>query len=210
MFEAFDLVSSPAAPLRAPNIDTDVIIRIERLTGGEMDKLGQYALEALRYDAEGKENPDFPMNRPKWRHAKILLAGANFGCGSSREPAVTALMAMGLRCVIAESFGDIFYANCFQNGMLPIRLAGEEVARLMDEAECEDGIFTVDLRSCTILTPTGRSVEFDLDAQRRSALLAGLDDIGLSFLQADAIASWQERDRTARPWIWTIHDKDAA
>ncbi len=193
--QPFDTVTGRAVHLAQANLDTDVIIRIERLTSGQ--PLGPYAFEALRYRPDGSENPDFPFHQPGCRGAPILIAGPNFGCGSSREGAVTALLAMGLRCVIADSFGDIFYGNCFQNGLLPIRLAPTEIAALA-------GDLTVDLRAGTITAPSGRIVTFELDALRRTALLEGLDDIGLTLKHRAAIAAWQQHDRATRPWVWPV------
>src|ERR1700704_6129149 len=148
--QPFTVVSGRAACLMKANIDTDVIIRIERLTAGDRNKLRHYALEALRYLPDGTEKPSFALNQPKYRGAPILIAGRNFGCGSSREGAVWALMDMGLRCVIAESFGDIFYGNCFQNGMLPIRLGYESIKELVEETLASEGMFTVDLARCIL------------------------------------------------------------
>lgn len=200
--EAFTVVTGRAATLMQTNIDTDVIIRIERLTAGDRSKLGHYALEALRYLPEGAENPEFPFNQPKYRGAPILIAGKNFGCGSSREGAVWALMGMGLRCVIAESFGDIFYGNCFQNGLLPIRLPAAVIDELVTESAANDAPFSIDLARGRIGTPSGRTVEFAIDALRREALLAGLDDIGLTLQGESEISAWQAADRRARPWVW--------
>jgi 3-isopropylmalate/(R)-2-methylmalate dehydratase small subunit len=199
----FITVSGRAAPLMKTNIDTDVIVRIERLTAGSRDKLGLYALEALRYRADGTENPDFVFNQPKYRQAPILIAGKNFGCGSSREGAVWALMAIGLRCVISESFGDIFYGNCFQNGLLPITLPEAIIQGLVEESLVSDDSFAVDLERCTLTTPTGRRIAFSVDALRRESLLSGLDDVGLTLKSDDEIENWQAADRLARPWIWT-------
>jgi 3-isopropylmalate/(R)-2-methylmalate dehydratase small subunit len=199
----FITVSGRAAPLMKTNIDTDVIVRIERLTAGSRDKLGLYALEALRYRADGTENPDFVLNQPKYRQARILIAGKNFGCGSSREGAVWALMAIGLRCVISESFGDIFYGNCFQNGLLPITLPEAIIQGLVEESLVSDDSFAVDLERCTLTTPTGRRIAFSVDALRRESLLSGLDDVGLTLKSDDEIENWQAADRLARPWIWT-------
>lgn len=200
----FERLVGAAAPLPMPNIDTDVIIRIERLTaGGGQDVLGRWAFEALRYDAEGSERPEFVFNQPGYRGAPILLAGPNFGCGSSREGAVTAIAGMGVRCVIAESFGDIFYANCFQNGMLPIRLSHAEMERCF-EAAGPDVTFDVDLDAQTVTPPDGVAIAFDIAPLKREALLLGLDDIGLSLREADRIRQWQLRDRMTRPWIWTL------
>ncbi|WP_426425610.1 3-isopropylmalate dehydratase small subunit [Bradyrhizobium genosp. A] len=201
----FTTVSGRAAPLMKTNIDTDVIIRIERLTSGERGELGTYALEALRYKPDGSENPDFVLNQPKYWQAPILIAGSNFGCGSSREGAVWALMAMGLRCIIAESFGDIFLGNCFQNGLLPIRFPATAVQSLVDESLARDEPFAVDLTRCLLTTPTGRQFVFTVDALRRESLLTGLDDVGLTLRCDDEIAQWQTVDRVARPWIWTVN-----
>jgi 3-isopropylmalate/(R)-2-methylmalate dehydratase small subunit len=184
------------------NVDTDVIIRIERLTAGDPAALGRYAFEALRYRADGSEDPDCVLNAPKFRAAPILLAGPNFGCGSSREPAVWALMAMGLRCVIAESFGDIFYANCFQMGLLPIRLEQSVVAQLAAEARERCEPFTVDLVGRMVVAPSGAKHAFEIDEFRRTALLEGLDDIGLTLKHDAEISAWQAADREARPWVW--------
>jgi 3-isopropylmalate/(R)-2-methylmalate dehydratase small subunit len=198
----FRIVSGPAATLMQTNINTDVIIRIERLTGGKRDGLGPYALEALRYRPDGSENPEFPFNQAKYRAAPILIAGRNFGCGSSREGAVWALMGMGIRCVIAESFGDIFFGNCFQNGMLPIRLPDAIIQDLVKQAEVLPGPFTIDLEQSTITTPGGSAIRFEVDPLRRNSLLAGLDDIGLTLSRASGIDTWQASDRRARPWVW--------
>lgn len=199
----FTTLKGRAAPLPLPNVDTDVIIRIERLTGGVREKLGRYAFEALRYLNDGSDNPDFPLNQPAFRGAPILVAGPNFGCGSSREGAVWALQGMGVRCVIADSFGDIFYSNCFQNGVLPIRLPADDAARLMEAAQAASGEFTVDLEHQRITLPDGTFRSFRIDPLRREALLEGLDDIGLSLKQLPTIRSWQAQDRAQRPWVWT-------
>ena len=196
--QPFRSVTGAAVPFLRPNVDTDVIIRIERLTGGA--DLGHYALEAVRHLPDGSPDPDCVFNEPRFLAAPILLAGRNFGCGSSREGAVTALMAMGVRCVIAPSFGDIFAGNCFRNGMLPIALAEDVVAALA--AESRDGSFTVDLERQVIVPPAGGEVAFRLDALQRQALLEGLDEIGLTLQRTDAIEAWQSADRSRRPWVW--------
>jgi 3-isopropylmalate/(R)-2-methylmalate dehydratase small subunit len=205
--QPFTVVSGRAGCLMSANIDTDVIIRIERLTAGDRNRLGHYALEALRYLPDGAENPSFPFNQPKYRGAPILIAGRNFGCGSSREGAVWALMGMGLRCVIAESFGDIFYGNCFQNGMLPIRLAGESIQEIAAESANSNASFLIDLARCAVTTPLGRVVEFQIDKLRREALLSGLDEIALTLKGEGKIAAWQAADRQERPWIWQSGDQ---
>jgi 3-isopropylmalate/(R)-2-methylmalate dehydratase small subunit len=194
----FVTVTGAAAPLLQANIDTDVIIRIERLTEGA--DLGRYALEAMRYLEDGSLNPNCVLNDERFRNAPILLAGRNFGCGSSREGAVTALMAMGVRCVIAPSFGDIFHANCFRNGLLPVELSESAIERLA--AQSRAGDFTVDLTHQTIVAPPGEITTFSIDALQRDALLDGLDEIGLTLKSADEISAWQNSDRMDRPWVW--------
>ena len=194
----FVTVTGAAAPLLQANIDTDVIIRIERLT--ERADLGHYALEAIRYSADGSPNPSCVLNQPRFRSAPILLAGRNFGCGSSREGAVTALMAMGVRCVIAPSFGDIFHANCFRNGLLPVELPGGAIERLA--AQSHEGDFTVDLMQQVVVAPAGEITTFSIDPLQRDALLEGLDEIGLTLKCSDDIKAWQDADRMNRPWVW--------
>ena len=199
--QPFTVVTGAAPYLRRANVDTDVIIRIERLTSLAKDELGPYAMEALRYRADGSDDPAFVLNQPAFRGAPILLAGDNFGCGSSREGAVWALQGIGLRCVIAPSFGDIFYSNCFQNGVLPIRLPAAEVEALA--AACAGGAaLTVDLRQCSLIAPGGVQTNFSVDPLRREGLLHGLDDIGLTLKDDALIRAWQQADRMQRPWAW--------
>ncbi|WP_244748959.1 3-isopropylmalate dehydratase small subunit [Methylobacterium indicum] len=199
--QPFTTVSGPAAPLLEPNVNTDIIIRIERLTGMPRSELGAYAFEVWRTPSEGLPKPDLVLDRPPFRGAPILIAGRNFGCGSSREAAVWALMGLGLRAVIAESFGDIFLNNCFQNGLLPVVLPKESVDRLAGEAATGASV-TVDLVACEVRTPSGEAIPFTVDPQRRQALLEGLDEIGATLKRDSEIAAWQSRDRAARPWIW--------
>ncbi len=196
--QPFRSVTATAAPLMRANVDTDVIIPIQRLLGGTREGLGPHAFERLRAD------PGFVLNRAEYAGSAILLAAENFGCGSSREGAVWALMGMGVRCVIAPSFGDIFFANCFQNGLLPVRLPIEAVRRIAAETEAAPGNArtTVDLERQVVITPTGAEIPFTTDARKRDALLHGLDDISLTKRHADAIAAWRERDRAARAWAW--------
>lgn len=200
-FEPFTIVRGPAIPLMRSNVDTDVIIRIERMTVLPPSAWGQWALEALRYKDDGALDLGSVLNQPQFNAAPILLAGPNFGCGSSREPAVTALQGLGLRCIIAPSFGDIFFANCFQNGMLPIELPLAQVEQLARQAD--DGTaMTVDLTAKVIEAPDGVTVPFEVEPLRREALLNGLDDIGLTMKEESYIAAWQAADRLRRPWAW--------
>jgi 3-isopropylmalate/(R)-2-methylmalate dehydratase small subunit len=197
----FTEVIGPAAPLLRENVDTDVIIRIERLTALDRDQLGPYALEALRFQADGSEDPAFILNQPAFRTAPILLAGSNFGCGSSREAAVWALLARGIRCVIAPSFGDIFFSNCFQNGLLPVRLPQARIDLLA--AAARTGVpLKVDLRQGMITGPGGEAVPFTVDPLRREGLLLGLDDIESTLRNDEGIRAWQRKDRGERPWAW--------
>ena len=207
--QPFTTVTGAAAPLMRANVDTDVIIRIERLAGAPREQLGSYAFEALRYRKDGSETPDFVLNRPAFRGAPILLAGDNFGCGSSREGAVWALMAAGLRCVIAPSFGDIFYNNCFQNGMLPVVLPASDVELLSIEAAAGAPV-TVDLAEQVVMMPSGQRLHFDIDLQRRQSLLEGMGELTRTVGGSGAeITQWQSRDRVARPWIWVSELDDA-
>jgi 3-isopropylmalate/(R)-2-methylmalate dehydratase small subunit len=201
--QPFKVVTGAAVPLLRSNVDTDVIIRIERLTSLAREELGPYALEALRYRPDGSDDPTCVINRPQFRGAPIMLAGENFGCGSSREGAVWALQAIGVRCVIAPSFGDIFFSNCFQNGVLPIRLPLGTVEDLA--ARCADGApLIVDLETMTLTGPDGTARPFEVDALPREALLHGLDDIGLTLRDDTLIREWQAADRTRRPWAWNL------
>ncbi len=199
--EPFTIVSGPAAPLMLANVDTDVIIRIEPLTRHPREELGRFAFEALRYRPDGSENPEFVLNQPPFRGAPILLAGANFGCGSSREPAVWALMGLGIRCVIAPSFGDIFFSNCFQNGVLPIVLDEHAIEELAAIARTGAAMI-VDLVQRQLSIGDSAPLPFQIDELRRESLLAGLDAIGLTLQDSGLIAAWQASDRARRPWIW--------
>ena len=200
--EKFAVLKGVAAPLMLANVDTDCIIPMERLTRYSRGELGPWAFESLRYLADGSANPQFVLNQTPWRGAQILLAAENFGCGSSRETAVWALWEIGLRCVIAPSFGDIFYGNCFQNGMLPLRLPAAEVEALATEARRGAGEITVDLQAQRIVTVTGRTIAFDIDPGRREALLQGLDAIGQTLRHAAKIDAFQARERERRPWLY--------
>jgi 3-isopropylmalate/(R)-2-methylmalate dehydratase small subunit len=200
-FQPFTVVRGAAVPLMRSNVDTDVIIRIERMTALPKEAWGHWALEPLRYREDGSEDTESILNQPRFRDAPILLAGPNFGCGSSREPAVTALQGLGLRCIVAPSFGDIFFANCFQNGVLPIRLELPQVKALAAQAG-SGAALTVDLESRVVVAPDGTRFPFEVDALRREALLQGLDDIGLTLRDEVLITAWQQADRARRPWAW--------
>jgi 3-isopropylmalate/(R)-2-methylmalate dehydratase small subunit len=206
--EKFTALTGVAAPLLRPNINTDIVIRIERLMYVAKGQLGPHCFEAWRYRPDGSEDPDFVLNKPAYRGAKILIAGENFGCGSSREQAVWSLWDMGFRCVIAPSFGDIFHGNCFQNGMLPIVLPGDVIAELAAEIEAAAGRqanetdITVDLEQQLITTPAGRRIPFATDAAKRQALLEGLDEIAMTQLRERDIVTFQAQDRARRPWIY--------
>ena len=154
--------------------------------------------------SDGAENPDFVLNRPPYRDSPILLAGPNFGCGSSREGAVWALMGAGIRCVIAPSFGDIFFSNCFQNGLLPIALPEEVVKKIADQTEASQGAgqTRIDLVAQTVTLPSGETIPFTVDARKRDALIEGLDDIALTLRHKAAIEAWQAGDRATRNWAW--------
>jgi 3-isopropylmalate/(R)-2-methylmalate dehydratase small subunit len=204
MPKPFTKLSAIAAPIMRGNIDTDVIIRIERLVGNSIrGTLGKWAFGSLRYLPDGSENPAFILNREPYRNAEVLITGPNFGCGSSREGAVWSLQEMGIRAIIGSGFGDIFFANCFQNGILPIMIDKPIVDELAMEVEHSQGAGRVgiDLEEQTITSPTGKVHRFEIDPRRRAGLLVGLDEIELT-LQRDAeIRAFQATDRTERPWI---------
>ncbi|QHE88990.1 3-isopropylmalate dehydratase small subunit [Hydrogenophaga sp. BPS33] len=200
--QPFTVVTGAAPYLPQDNLDTDIIIRIERLAALPRHELGPCAFETLRYVPDGAENPDFILNQPVFRNAPILLAGDNFGCGSSREAAVWALQGISLRCVIAPSFGDIFFSNCFQNGVLPIRLAAETV-QMLARACAQGAPLSVDLHRCDLLAPSGQAIAFEVDPMRRDGLLHGLDDVGLTLRHDASICAWQRTDRQRRPWVWS-------
>ena len=208
--EKFTVLTATAAPLMRPNIDTDSIIRVERMVGLSKDQLGPWALEMMRYRPDGSEEPDFVLNREPWRHAKIIVAANNFGCGSSREEAVWALHGFGIRAVIAPSFGDIFFGNCFNNGVLPIRLPEVTVNAIGAEvAQPAGSTLTVDLEAQCVLTASGARHPFEIEPMRRRMLLEGMDAIALSLTHDKDIAAFQLRDRERRPWLWNADGKSA-
>ncbi len=199
--DKFTELTGIAAPLPMINIDTDMIIPKQFLKTIKRTGLGRNLFDEMRYDDDGNEIPDFVLNRQAYRSAQILVAGENFGCGSSREHAPWALLDFGIRCVIAPSFADIFYNNCFKNGILPIALPQEEVDKLMDDAERgANATVTVDLVNQEIRGPDGGTISFDLDPFRKQCLLEGLDDIGLTLKHADAISTYESKQADARPW----------
>ena len=205
MPKPFNKLTAIAAPIMRANIDTDVIIRIERLVGNSVrGTLGRWAFGSLRYLADGSENPDFILNREPYRGAEILITGPNFGCGSSREGAVWSLQEMGIRALIGSGFGDIFFANCFQNGILPIVVDEEIVGALAVEVEATQGAgrISIDLDAQTITSPSGNQHPFEIDPRRREGLLQGLDEVALTLLRDDEIRAFQAADRAARPWIY--------
>lgn len=201
--QKFTTVAGPAAPLMKANIDTDVIIPAKCLVGHRRDELGAFCFEAFRYRSDRSLNPDFVLNQPRYRDAQVLVTGENFGCGSSRESAVWALAGIGIRCVIAPGFGDIFFNNAFQNGMLLIRLPKDQVERLAGELErAATSTVTVDLQKQVIASPSGEQIPFEVDSERRQALLEGRDEIGMTMTRDQEIRAFQERDRGLRPWIY--------
>ena len=183
------------------NVDTDMVIPKQYLKTVKRTGLGEGLFSELRYKDDGSENPDFVLNKPAYRKAKILVAGDNFGCGSSREHAPWALMDFGIRCVISTSFGDIFYNNCFKNGVLPIRVSPEDLEKLFDDAERgANATLTVDLEKQEIRGPDGGVIKFEIDAFRKHCMLNGLDDIGLTKQKQSEIVSYEEKAKAARPW----------
>jgi 3-isopropylmalate/(R)-2-methylmalate dehydratase small subunit len=204
MPKPFTKLSAIAAPIMRGNVDTDVIIRIERLVGNSVrSTLGKWAFGSLRYLPDGSENPEFILNREPYRQAEILVTGPNFGCGSSREGAVWSLQEMGIRAIIGSGFGDIFFANCFQNGILPIVVDKEIVDGLAAEVEHTQGAgrIGVDLQAQTISSPSGKRFHFEIDPRRRAGLLEGLDEVALTLQRNQEIRAFQAADRTERPWI---------
>jgi 3-isopropylmalate/(R)-2-methylmalate dehydratase small subunit len=199
--KAFTRCEGYAAALMQDNIDTDQIIRIERIAQLKRGELAPWAFENRRYLADGTENPDFVLNTEPFRQAAILIAGDNFGCGSSREMAVWAIEEFGIRCVIAPSYGDIFFNNCLQNGLLPITLERSQVERLAAAALSGD-IFNVDLHACTVEAQDAGVIHFDLLAAQRQALLLGQDDIAQTLAIEPQIDEFQKRDRMLRPWVY--------
>ncbi len=200
--EKFTTLTGVPAPLPMINVDTDMIIPKQFLKTIKRTGLGKNLFHEMRYDENGNENPEFVLNKAAYRRASILIAGDNFGCGSSREHAPWALLDFGIRCIVAPSFADIFYNNCFKNGILPIRLPQDDIDKLLDDASRgSNATLTIDLENQTITGPDGGEITFDIDSFRKKCLLEGLDDIGLTMARADKIAAYEERAQTARPWL---------
>jgi 3-isopropylmalate/(R)-2-methylmalate dehydratase small subunit len=200
--EKFTTISGTAAPLPMVNVDTDMIIPKQFLKTIKRTGLKDGLFYELRYSADGQKL-DFVLDKPQYQNAKILVSGPNFGCGSSREHAPWALLDFGIRVIVAESFADIFYNNCFKNGILPIKLPKEDVAKLLDDANRgSNAVVTVDLEKQEITGPDGGSVKFDIDPFRKHCLLNGLDDIGLTLQQAPAIADFEAKQRVSQPWLY--------
>jgi len=200
--EKFDKLTGVAAPLPIINIDTDMIIPKQYLKTIKRTGLGAALFSEMRYNDDGSENPDFVLNKPAYRKASIIVAGDNFGCGSSREHAPWALKDFGIRCVISTSFADIFYNNCFKNAILPIVVSPKELEALMDDAERgSNATISIDLEAQEICGPDGGTIKFDIDPARKNALLEGLDDIGLTLGHVAKIDSFEEQASVAYPWI---------
>jgi 3-isopropylmalate/(R)-2-methylmalate dehydratase small subunit len=199
--EKFTKLTGVAAPLPMVNVDTDMIIPKDYLKTIKRTGLGTGLFAEMRYNEDGSENPDFVLNKPAYRKAQILVAGDNFGCGSSREHAPWALLDFGIRCVISTSFADIFYNNCFKNGILPITVSPEEIEKLMDDAKRgANATLTVDLEENEIRGPDGGVIKFDLDAFKRHCLLNGLDDIALTMEKASSIDAFEKKNVQNHPW----------
>ena len=200
--EKFTTLTGVAAPLPMINVDTDMIIPKQFLKSIKRTGFGGNLFFEMRYRDDGGENPDFVLNKPAYRKARILVSGTNFGCGSSREHAPWALLDFGIRCVIAPSFADIFYNNCFKNGILPIALPQAQVELLMDDAaRGSNAVVAVDLEKQEITGPDGGTVHFDIDPFRKHCLLNGLDDIGLTLEKSDKIDAFEAKQAQAEPWL---------
>ncbi|MCC7035899.1 MAG: 3-isopropylmalate dehydratase small subunit [Alphaproteobacteria bacterium] len=199
--QKFDKLTGPAAPLNMVNVDTDAIIPKQFLKTIERTGLGKFLFNDLRFTPDGAEKPDFVLNKPAYRHAQILVAGENFGCGSSREHAPWSLLDFGIRCVIAPSYADIFYNNCFKNGILPLVLPKEQVEELMKDAEA--GLeLTIDLQKQTVTGGNRKEYKFDIDPFRKKCLLNGLDDIGLTLEKEKTISTFEDAQKTKQPWLY--------
>ena len=205
--EKFTKLTGVAAPLPMVNIDTDAIIPKQFLKTIKRTGLGIHLFNDLRFDEAGEERPDFVLNKAPYRQSKVLIAFDNFGCGSSREHAPWALSDFGIRCIIAPNFADIFYNNCFKNGVLPIALPKEVVSRLMEVAERgANATFSIDLEAQEISDPDGNIISFDIDPFRKQCMLNGLDDIGLTMQKAESIDEFESSQRAGQPWLYSTAD----
>jgi 3-isopropylmalate/(R)-2-methylmalate dehydratase small subunit len=200
--DKFTVLEGVAAPLPMINVDTDKVIPKQYLKTIKRTGLGKGLFAEMRYNADGSDNPDFVLNKPAYKNTKIIVAGDNFGCGSSREHAPWALLDYGIRCVISTSFADIFYNNCFKNGILPIKVSAGDLEKLFDDAERgANATLSIDLAKQEIRGPDGGVVHFEIDAFRKHCLLNGLDDIGLTMVKSDKIADHESKVKAARPWM---------
>ena len=201
--DKFTTLTGVVAPLDMINVDTDMVIPKQFLKTIKRTGLGKSLFYEMRYLDDGSENPDFVLNKPPYRNAKILVTGENFGCGSSREHAPWALLDFGIRCVIAPSFADIFYNNCLKNGMLPITLPAEQVDKLLDEArQGANATTTIDLENQVITGPDGGSIPFDIGPFHKHCLIEGLDDVGLTLQKTDKIDAFEDAQKTTQPWLY--------
>lgn len=200
--DRFTSLTAVAAPLRIRNVDTDQIIPARFLKTIKRSGLGSALFSPHRYRDDGSENPDFVLNKPAYREAEILVAEDNFGCGSSREHAPWALLDFGIRCVISTSFADIFYNNCFKNGILPIVVSPDDLEKLMDDADRgSNATLTIDLESQVIKGPDGGTLPFEIDGFRKHCLLNGLDDIGLTMKKSGNVETYEHKLAAERPWL---------
>ncbi|MCK8784830.1 3-isopropylmalate dehydratase small subunit [Roseomonas sp. NAR14] len=199
----FTTLTGIAAPLPMANVDTDKIIPARFLKTIARTGLGKSLFANLRYKSDGEENPDFVLNREPYRHAEILVAHENFGCGSSREHAPWALLDFGIRCVIAPDFADIFHGNCFKNGILPVKLPRAVCDQLIEDAQMgPNARLTVDLQKQVVIRPNGEEIPFSVDPFRRHCLLNGLDDVGLTMQRGAVIDGFESRQKAAQPWLY--------
>lgn len=200
--DKFTTLTGIAAPMPLINVDTDMIIPKQFLKTIKREGLGKNLFDEMRFDGDGNEIPDFVLNKPQYRETEILVAGDNFGCGSSREHAPWAIKDFGIRCVIAPSFADIFYNNCFKNGILPIPLPQETVDILMADAEKgANARMTIDLEAQEITTSDGQKIPFEVDAFKKHCLIEGLDDIGLTMEKSTSIKGFEDKMAQERPWV---------
>jgi 3-isopropylmalate dehydratase small subunit len=198
--QKFDQLQGVAAPMPSANIDTDQIIPKQFLKTVEREGLGKGLFYDFRFDMDGHEKPDFVLNQPAYSGAKVIIAGDNFGCGSSREHAPWALMDFGVKCVISTAFADIFYNNCFQNGLLPVVVKPDELQALMAEAKGGNHVFSIDLEAQTVTAPSGQVIAFQIDPGRKEKMLKGLDAIGETLEHAADIDAFEQRRRLTRAW----------